>query len=186
MAPVFFDTADDFRAWLAAHAHVAHELLVGFYKVGSGKPSMTWSESVDQALCYGWIDGVRRRVDDASYTIRFTPRKRDSIWSAVNIDKMTRLRTAGLMTPAGDAAFAHRTEERSRIYLHERTEPAELPPEALALFRANAAAWDYFASCPPGYRQQMLHRIVSAKRQATRDQRLATLIAACGEKRRLV
>ena len=177
--PVYFETADQFRAWLAAHAHTATELLVGFRKVGSGMASMRWSESVDQALCYGWIDGVRKRVDDDSYTISFTPRQPRSIWSAVNIEKVATLRAQGLMTPAGEAAFALRSEARSVVYAHERSTPAELPPEAEALFRRNAAAWAYFASCPPGYRRQVLHGIASAKKQETRDARLARLIAAC-------
>ena len=182
---VYFETAEQFRAWLAAHAHAATELLVGFRKVGSGLPSMRWSESVDQALCYGWIDGVRRRVDEDSYTIRFTPRQARSIWSAVNIDKVAALRAAGLMTPAGEAVFALRSEARSHVYSHERSAPAELAPEAAALFRQNVAAWAYFGACPPGYRQRMLHLVVSAKKQGTRDGRLARLIEACSAGRRL-
>lgn len=183
--PVYFETAQHFRAWLAAHAHVAAELLVGFRKVGSGLPSMRWSESVDQALCFGWIDGVRKRVDDDSYTIRFTPRKPRSIWSGVNIDKVATLRAAGLMTPAGEAAFALRSEARSQVYAYERAAPAELSLEAAALFRENAAAWAYFEACPPGYRQRMLHSIISAKKPETRDGRLARLIEACAAGRRL-
>lgn len=184
-SPVFFDTAEDFRAWLAAHAQEANELLVGFHKVGTGTPCMTWSESVDQALCYGWIDGVRKRVDDATYTIRFTPRKAGSIWSAVNIDKVAKLREQGLMTAAGEAAFAQRSEHRSRVYSHERTTDAELPPEDLARFRRHEAAWAFFEACPPGARKRMLHVVTSAKKPETRAARLDRLIAACAEGRRL-
>ena len=184
-SPVFFETAEDFRAWLAAHAHETKELLVGFHKVGTGKPCMTWSDSVDQALCYGWIDGVRKRVDDATYTIRFTPRKAGSIWSAVNIDKVAKLREQGLMTPAGEAAFAQRSEDRSRVYSHERETPAELSPEDLARFQRHKAAWAFFESCPPGARKRMLHVVTSAKRPETRAARLDRLIAACAEGRRL-
>jgi uncharacterized protein YdeI (YjbR/CyaY-like superfamily) len=183
--PVFFENAEDFRAWLAAHAHKATELLVGFHKVGTGNPCMTWSESVDQALCYGWIDGVRKRVDDATYTIRFTPRKAGSIWSAVNIDKVATLREQGLMTPAGEAAFAQRSEDRSRVYSHERETPAELSPEDLARFRRHKAAWAFFEACPPGARKRMLHVVTSAKKPETRAARLDRLIAACAEGRRL-
>ena len=114
--PTFFPTAADFRRWLASHAANASELLVGFHKVGSGQPSMSWSESVDEALCFGWIDGVRRRIDDASYTIRFTPRKAGSIWSAINIAKVERLQREGHLTPAGAAAFERRTDARSKGY----------------------------------------------------------------------
>jgi len=183
--PVYFDDAGAFRAWLAAHAHEAAELLVGFHKVGSGRPGMSWSESVDQALCYGWIDGVRKRVDDERYTIRFTPRKPGSIWSAVNIDKVAKLREQGLMAPAGEAAFARRSEERSRVYSHERETPAELSTAELARFRAQPAAWTYFDGCPPGYRRRMLHQITSAKKPETRAARLERLIDACAAGRRL-
>ena len=184
-APVFFEDAQAFRAWLATHAHDARELLVGFHKVGTGKPCMSWSESVDQALCFGWIDGVRKGVDDATYTIRFTPRKAGSIWSAVNIDKVAKLRAQGLMTPAGEAAFALRSEDRSRVYSHERTTDAELAPEDLARFQRHKAAWTYFEACPPGYRKRMLHVVTSAKKPETRAARLERLIDACAQGRRL-
>jgi uncharacterized protein YdeI (YjbR/CyaY-like superfamily) len=184
-APVFFEDAAQFRAWLAAHAHEARELLVGFHKVGTGKPSMRWSDSVDQALCYGWIDGVRKGIDEDSYTIRFTPRKAGSIWSAVNIDKVAKLREQGLMTPAGEAAFAQRSEARSRVYSHERETPAELEPADLARFKRHKAAWAYFEACPPGYRKRMLHVVTSAKKPETRAARLDRLIEACAEGRRL-
>jgi uncharacterized protein YdeI (YjbR/CyaY-like superfamily) len=183
--PVFFERPEDFRAWLTAHAHEANELLVGFHKVGTGKRCMTWSESVDQALCYGWIDGVRKGVDDATYTIRFTPRKPGSIWSAVNIDKVAKLRAQGLMTPAGEAAFAQRSDNRSRVYSHERETPAELSPEDLARFQRHKTAWAFFEACPPSARKRMLHVVVSAKKPETRAARLDRLIEACAEGRRL-
>jgi uncharacterized protein YdeI (YjbR/CyaY-like superfamily) len=183
--PTYFEDAAAFRAWLAAHAHREKELLVGFHKVGSGRPSMSWPESVDQALCYGWIDGVRRRIDDERYSIRFTPRKPGSIWSAVNIDKIARLREQGLMTPAGEAAWAGRSEDRSRVYAYEQEAPPELAAAELALFQAEPAAWAYFESCPPGYRRQMLHRVCSAKKPETRAARLARLIGECAAGRRM-
>jgi uncharacterized protein YdeI (YjbR/CyaY-like superfamily) len=184
-SPVFFEDASEFRAWLAAHAYEARELLVGFHKVGTGKPCMKWAESVDQALCYGWIDGVRKGVDADTYTIRFTPRKAGSIWSAVNIDKIAKLREQGLMTPAGEAAFALRSEHRSRVYSHERETPAELEPADLARFKRHKAAWAFFEACPPSYRKRMLHVVTSAKKPETRAARLERLIAACAEGRRL-
>lgn len=185
MTPVFFADAAAFRAWLAAHAGTATELLVGFHKVGTRRPCMSWSESVDEALCFGWIDGVRRRIDDDRYSIRFTPRKRDSIWSVVNIAKMDKLRAEGKMTPAGEAAFAHRKEEKSGVYSHERQDEPELSDEELARFRQDEAAWTYFGTVPPGYRRTVLHWIASAKRVETRAGRLARLMQACAAGTRL-
>lgn len=177
--PVFFASDSDFRDWLAQHAHSASELLVGYYKVGSGRPSMNWSDSVDQALCYGWIDGVRKRIDDEAYQIRFTPRRPGSIWSAINIAKMERLQALGWMTEAGMAAYAGRSAERSVIYAYEQAATANLLPEEWARFEADAAAWAWWQKAPPSYRKQLLHRIVSAKRPETRAKRLGDLIAAC-------
>lgn len=185
MNPSFFADAEGFRAWLAAHAATATELLVGFHKVGSGQPCMSWSESVDEALCFGWIDGVRRRIDDDTYSIRFTPRKRDSIWSVVNIAKMDKLRAAGKMTPAGEAAFACRKEAKSGIYAHERLDAPELSEQELARFRQDPAAWTYFEAVPPGYRKTVLHWITSAKKAETRAGRLAKLVQACAAGTRL-
>ncbi len=185
VAPKFFKTPQHFNIWLAAHAASELELLVGFYKVNSGQPSMTWSESVDEALCYGWIDGVRKRIDDASYTIRFTPRKTTSIWSAVNINKFNDLQQQGRMTPAGEKAFSHRTEAKSRIYAFEQAESAELSAEELIAFQREKAAWAYFEACPPGYKKQMLHRVATAKRAETRAARLAKLVEACKKGERI-
>jgi uncharacterized protein YdeI (YjbR/CyaY-like superfamily) len=184
-APRFFATAAAFGAWLKAHAAQERELLVGFHKVGSGRPSMTWPEAVDEALCVGWIDGVRKRVDEHTYTIRFTPRKPGSIWSAINIAKVQRLQAEGRMTEAGLQAFAQRTEARSVVYSYEQAEAAELSPDELRAFKRHKAAWAYFEACPPGYRHQMLYRVTSAKKAQTRQRRLDLLIAACSEGRRL-
>ena len=183
--PLFFPDAQAFRGWLEANAASASELLVGFHKVSSGRPSMSWSESVDEALCFGWIDGRRKRIDDASYTIRFTPRKAGSIWSAVNIAKMEQLRAAGRMTPAGERAFALRTEARSGVYSHEQAQAAALTAQETAAFQVDAPAWAYFETLPPGYRKQVLHWITTAKKPETRAARLAKLMQACAAGKRL-
>src|SRR2546423_6773539 len=139
--PSFFKTADAFRSWLEKHASTESELVVGFYKRSTGLPSMTWSESVDEALCHGWIDGVRANIDEASYQIRYTPRKPGSIWSAINIEKVHVLEAQGRMTEAGRRAFAHRTEAKSKIYSYEQDAAAKLSPEDEAAFRKNKHAW---------------------------------------------
>ena len=185
MTPTFFTNAPAFRTWLAANAATAAELLVGFYKVGSEQPCMSWSESVDEALCFGWIDGRRKRIDDDSYAIRFTPRRPTSIWSVVNIAKIDKLRAEGKMTAAGEAAFAHRTEAKSGVYSHERADVSELSGAELALFGSDPVAWDYFTGAPPGYRKTVLHWIAGAKREDTRAGRLAKLMAACAARTRL-
>lgn len=184
--PTFFATPQAFREWLERHAASAPELLVGFHKVGSGRPSMGWSESVDEALCFGWIDGIRRRIDEHTYSIRFTPRKPSSIWSAVNIAKVEQLQAAGRMTAAGLAAFAHRKADKSAIYSHEQAGVAELPVALQRAFQRNKAAWRYFQeSTPPSYRKVMLHWVTSAKRDATREARFAQLMAACAAGERI-
>jgi uncharacterized protein YdeI (YjbR/CyaY-like superfamily) len=183
--PTFFAAAADFRVWLERHHATAVELIVGFRKVGSGQASMTWPESVDEALCFGWIDGVRKRIDDASYQIRFTPRKPGSIWSRVNVDKVQALQANGRMRPAGIAAFEARSESKTGIYAFERQAPAELSEAETRRFKHSKAAWNYFESCPPGYRKVMLHWVVSAKQAPTRDRRLSQLIDACAEQRRM-
>ncbi|MDB4947472.1 MAG: hypothetical protein JWM27_121 [Gemmatimonadetes bacterium] len=176
MTPTFFATPEDFRAWLAAHHDTERELLVGFHKVGSGRPSITWPQSVDQALSFGWIDGVRRRIDDDSYSIRFTPRKPRSTWSAVNIKRMGELAEAGLVHAAGAAAFEARAEDRSGIYAYEQRGTVELSPEYEAQFRADGNAWAYFQARPAWYRKTALWRVMSAKKEETRAKRLASLI----------
>jgi len=176
MNPTFFATPDEFRAWFEARHDSETELLVGFYKKGTGRPSITWPESVDQALCFGWIDGVRRSVDTDSYSIRFTPRKARSIWSAVNIKRAKELRDLGLMYPNGLNAFEQRAAERSAIYAYEQRHAAALDEAAEQQFRANQQAWDFFQAQPPSYRKTALWWVISAKREETRLKRLATLI----------
>jgi uncharacterized protein YdeI (YjbR/CyaY-like superfamily) len=183
--PKFFSFAIDFRHWLSSHAASETELLVGFYKVGSGRPSMTWSESVDEALCFGWIDGVRRRIDEQGYSIRFTPRKTTSIWSAINISKFERLSLEGRMTAAGAEAFSHRKEAKSKVYAYERETEAELSGSELKLFRRQRAAWTYFETTPPSYKKVVLHWITTAVKTETRASRLAKLLDACANRERL-
>lgn len=178
-SPTFFAAPAAFRQWLQAHAASSSELIVGFHKVASGQACMTWSESVDEALCFGWIDGVRRRIDDHTYSIRFTPRKPSSIWSAVNIAKMEQLQTAGRMTPAGLQAFARRKADKSAIYSHEQARPAELPAPQLREFQRHKKAWQFFDATPPGYKKTLLHWVTSAKRPETQAARFAQLLAAC-------
>ena len=146
---------------------------------------MTWPESVEVALCFGWIDGIRRRIDDLAYSIRFTPRRRTSNWSAVNITTAEELIAAGRMQPAGLAAFQAREDRRSKVYAYERPAPAALTPEESAAFQSHELAWSYFESCPAGYRRVILHWISSAKRQETRARRLGQLIEACHNRLRL-
>ena len=183
--PRFFPTAADFRAWLHANHDRMTELVVGFHRKGSGKPSITWPESVDEALCYGWIDGVRRSLDEHSYTIRFTPRKASSNWSKVNIAKAEALLAAGKMMPAGVAAWQRRDPVRSGIYSFERQEPAAFDATMERRFKANRAAWKFFGAQPAGYRRLATHYVVSAKRPETREKRLATLIECSARGERL-
>ncbi len=184
MKPKFFKTPADFRKWLAANHDSAAELIVGFYKKDSGKASITWPESVDQALCFGWIDGIRRSIDDVSYSIRFTPRRPRSIWSAVNIKRANELTEQGLMQPAGLKAFEARKENRSGIYGYEQRS-AELPAEYEKKLKQNSKAWKFFHAQPPGYRKLMQWRIVSAKKEETRRKRLQTLIDYCAREERM-
>ncbi|MBK9742267.1 MAG: YdeI/OmpD-associated family protein [Saprospiraceae bacterium] len=167
MTPLFFATQDEFRQWLEANHDKESALIVGFYKVNAGNPSMTWSESVDQALCFGWIDGVKHSIDQESYQIRFTPRKKNSIWSAVNIKKVEGLIEKGLMRNAGLVSFNHRTEDKSKIYSFENEE-VKFSPELEAIFKSNKAAWDYFQSLAPTYRKPSSNWVMSAKQEATR------------------
>ena len=184
MTPTFFATQEDFRTWLDQNHQKESELLVGFYKVKSSKPSMSWSESVDQALCFGWIDGVRKSIDAESYTIRFTPRKKNSIWSAVNIKKMEVLTKSGLMKESGLKAFELRTEARSKIYSHEK-EPALLTSTFEKHFKENEIAWNYFHQQAPSYRKVMIHWIMSAKQEKTRITRLEKTIQISAEQKRM-
>lgn len=184
MKPRFFETPERFREWLEKNHDKEDVLLVGFYKRESGRPSMTWSESVDAALAFGWIDGVRKRVDDIRYTIRFTRRRPRSIWSAINIAKAKELIERGRMHPAGMKAFEKRDEKRSAIYSYERAMPAFAPADEKR-FRANKDAWKYFSEQPPGYRKLATYWVVSAKKDETRARRLDKLIDISAQKKRL-
>jgi uncharacterized protein YdeI (YjbR/CyaY-like superfamily) len=179
----FFASPEEWRAWLAEHHDAEPEVLVGYWKRGTGRASLTWQESVDEALCFGWIDGVRRRIDDERYTIRFTPRKPASRWSLVNVARVAELTEAGLMHPAGRAAFEARTAEGT--YSYEQRDEAAFDPERERRFRAAAAAWAWFEAEAPGYRRTATHWVMSAKRDATRDRRLAALIADSAAGRRI-
>jgi len=180
MEPKFFATPAAWREWLEKHHDKRQELLVGFYRKNSGHPSITWPESVDVALCFGWIDGVRRRIDSASYSIRFTPRKPRSIWSAVNINRVEELTRQALMNPAGLKAFEAREEKRSAIYAFEQ-KSIEFEAAQEKQFRANPAAWRFFQSQPPWYRRTATWWVISAKREETKKQRLSTLIGDSGQ-----
>ncbi len=184
-SPTFFVNAQAFRKWLAANAASHTELLVGFRKVGSGLPSMSWPESVEEALCIGWIDGVRKRIDDESYSIRFTPRKPTSIWSAVNIGKVEKLRALGHMMRAGEQAFGHRKEHKSIVYSYEQADTAEFSVKEVNAFKREKAAWKFFEGTPPSYKKVMLHWVTTAKKAKTRASRLTALINACAAGNRL-
>src|SRR4030088_1244141 len=174
MKPTFFATAAELRAWLEENHATATALWVGFYKRGSGKPSITWQELVDEELCFGWIDGVRQGIDDVRYSNRITPRKPRSTWSAINIARANELIKLGRMRPAGLKAFERRTDDRSAIYSYEQRKAARLAPAAERKFRANTKAWTFFQTQPPGYQRTAIWWVVSAKRDETRQKRLGT------------
>jgi uncharacterized protein YdeI (YjbR/CyaY-like superfamily) len=178
--PQFFPTLTAWRVWLEAHHAERQELWVGFYKRDSGRRSISWAESVDGALCFGWIDGVRKSIDEVSYKIRFTPRKPRSTWSAINIKRVGELRELGLMHTAGLAAFEKRDSDRSAIYSYEQRKTAKLSAEYEKKFRANAAAWKFFQSQPPWYQRTSAYWVISAKKEATRLSRLDRLIGDSG------
>lgn len=175
--PSFFPTPADFRRWLEGNHDSAAELFVGFYKKDSGKPSITWQESVEEALCFGWIDGVRRSLGPESYSIRFSPRRRGSIWSSVNIKAAERLIESGRMLPAGLKAFQARIPDKSGIYAFEQRNDPHLPPDMDSEFKSHSEAWAFFQSQPQGYRRLALWWIVSAKQDSTRLKRLQALIS---------
>jgi uncharacterized protein YdeI (YjbR/CyaY-like superfamily) len=183
MKPKFFSDQHKFRAWLQKYHGAKTELLVGFYKVNSGKASMTWSQSVDQAICFGWIDGVRRTIDDKSYSIRFTPRKQNSIWSAINIKKVADLTKAGSMTNAGKIAFARKKDHLTNLYSHEK-EPAILDSKYEKQFKKNKKAWSFFSTQAPSYKKVITHWIMSAKKEETQKQRLKKAIDISSEQKR--
>lgn len=184
MTATFFETQDDFRKWLDEHHEKETEIIVGFYKVNSGKPSMNWSQSVDQALCFGWIDGVRRSIDEESYCIRFTPRRSKSIWSEININKVDALTKAGLMKPAGLKAFSFMTENKSKIYSYEN-ESVFLDSDFEKQFKENEIAWDFFMKQAPSYKKAVLRWMMSAKQEKTRLSRLEKIIKESGQQKRV-
>ena len=176
MKPKFFPSSSAWHAWLEEHHEKHEELWVGFHKVGSGKPSITWPEAVDGALCFGWIDGVRKSLGETSYVIRFTPRRERSVWSAVNIKRVAELTTMGLMRPRGVQAFERRTGNRSEIYAYEQRKGAKLSSGYEKQFRANKKAWKFFWAQPPWYQRTASWWVISAKKEETRVKRLAQLI----------
>jgi uncharacterized protein YdeI (YjbR/CyaY-like superfamily) len=184
--PVFFDTPEALRAWFAAQHTTAPEIVLGFFKKGSGQRGVSYAEALDEALCYGWIDGVRKRLDDARFTIRFTPRRPGSIWSAVNIKRAEELAAQGRLQPAGLAAFNARAAARERQYSYEAgAAERELDEASRATFMAQPAAWAFFEAQPASYRRVASWWVVSAKRPETRQRRLTTLIEASAAGQRL-
>ena len=185
MTPTFFANQSEFRKWLEKNHAKETALLVGFYKVSSKRPSMNWSQSVDEALCFGWIDGVRKSIDEESYSIRFTPRKKNSIWSGVNIKKVEELSKHGLMRPTGLAIFAFRQEHKSKIYAFEN-ETQTLSPAYEKKFKANKKAWEFFNNQAPSYKKVVLHQIMTAKQEKTQLSRLEKLITASESGKRIL
>lgn len=184
MKPKFFPTQSDFRQWLEENHETETEIIVGYYNIKSGKVGMTWNESVDQALCFGWIDGVRRKIDEESYCNRFTPRKPNSNWSAVNIKKVEELTKKGLIKPAGIAAFEKRKEDKSEVYSYEN-KPTDFPTKFEKIFRKNEKAWAFFNKQPNGYKRTIMYWILSAKQEKTQLSRLEKLIIESEKEKRL-
>jgi len=184
MTPTFFETPAKFRAWLKRHHQAADELIVGFYRKDSGRKSITWQEAVDEALCFGWIDGIRRKHSEIAYSNRFTPRRPRSNWSAINIARVAELTKQKRMTPAGLAAFEKRSAARSRIYNYEQQDLPSFPPEIEKKFKKNKKAWAFFLTLPPYYRKGETRWITGAKQEETRLRRLDKVIAACESGRR--
>jgi uncharacterized protein YdeI (YjbR/CyaY-like superfamily) len=181
----FFSRPIDFRIWLEKNHATAKELWVGFYRKDSGRPSVTWPESVDEALCFGWIDGIRKRIDAESYKIRFSPRRAASYWSLINIARVEELTRAGRMRPSGLKAFARRTPERSGYYSYENRKTTKLDRRVEKQIRASPAAWKFFQAQPPSYRQNITSWLMSAKKEETRTRRLAKLIEQSARGKRL-
>ena len=182
--PTYFASAAEFRRWLKRNHAKSQELLVGFHRRETGRPSMTWPESVDEALSFGWIDGVRKRIDEVSYTIRFTPRRASSIWSAINIARMAELEKLGKLTDAGRAAFARKSEKRTARYSFENA-PRQFDPADEKRFRANRKAWAFFSTQAPSYQRVATFWVTSAVREETRQRRLNTLIEDSANGRRI-
>jgi uncharacterized protein YdeI (YjbR/CyaY-like superfamily) len=175
--PIFFETPEQLRDWLDEHHETADDVFVGAWKKSTGKPSLTWPQIVEEALCVGWIDSIRRSVPGDGWSIRLTPRRKGSNWSAVNVAKIAELRKAGRLRPAGEAAFAARRADRTAIYSFEQPGQPSLVPDEEARFRRDEAAWAWFSAKSPSFRKQAIHWVISAKRPETRERRLATLIA---------
>ena len=176
MKPTFFKTQADWRKWLEKNHASETELIVGFYKKSSGKHSIVWTESVDEALCFGWIDGIRKSLGEEAYQIRFTPRKRTSIWSAINIKRIQELMKLGLVAPAGKKIFDERNEKKQQLYSFEQENIAFTSAQEKR-FKLNKKAWKYFEAMPMSYRRPATWWVISAKQEATREKRMATLIA---------
>lgn len=181
----FFDTAADLRAWFEANHETAPELFVGYWKKGSGRSGVSHPEAIEQALCFGWIDSIGRRVDDRAYQVRFTPRRPRSVWSAVNVAKITELTGRGLMHPAGTKAFEARKPDQTAVYSYEQPDGVELTEEQIAQFRANPAAWTWYGDQSASYRKAAVHWVTSAKRADTRERRMAQLISDSAAGRRV-
>jgi uncharacterized protein YdeI (YjbR/CyaY-like superfamily) len=184
MKPIFFETPAAFRAWLKKNHKTADEIIVGFYRKDSGKKSITWSEAVDEAICFGWIDGIRRKHSEIAYSNRFTPRRPASNWSAINIAKVAELTRQKRMEPAGIVAFEKRTEAKSRVYSYEQKDEPIFDPQLAKIFKANKTAWEFFCGLSPYYRQLETRWVHGAKQEATRLRRLEKLIEACANRRR--
>jgi uncharacterized protein YdeI (YjbR/CyaY-like superfamily) len=182
--PTFFETPAAFRAWLKKNHKTADELIVGFYRKDSGNPSITWQQAVDEALCFGWIDGIRRKHSEIAYSNRFTPRRPKSNWSAINIARVEALTKEKRMQPAGLAAFAKRTEAKSRVYTYEQKDEPVFDPAYAKIFKANKTAWEFFCGLAPYHKKLETRWVHSAKQEATRLRRLEKLIAVCQEHRR--
>jgi uncharacterized protein YdeI (YjbR/CyaY-like superfamily) len=185
LKPLFFPSPSAWHAWLEKHHAEITELWVGLYKRDSGRPSITRPEAVDGALCFGWIDGIRKSIDETSYKIRFTPRKPRSIWSAVNVKRAAELSAMGLMHPAGLSAFQKREGKRSEIYSYEQRKGAKLPAALKRIFSRNQDAWNFFQAQPPGYQRVCTWWVISAKKEETKLKRLAALIEHSQHERRI-
>ncbi len=182
--PIFFEHPAEFRKWLEGNHKTETEVFVGYYRISTKKQCMNWSESVDEAICFGWIDGIRRKIDEVSYCNRFTPRKAKSNWSAVNIKKVEELLKAGKMTSSGISAFEKRTEAKSAMYSYEN-KPEKLDSALESRFQENSTAWDFFNLQSQSYQKMMFYWVMSAKQETTRFSRLEKLIGSCERGERL-
>lgn len=185
MDPIYFQDQHEFRKWLEENHNKEPEVIVGYYKVKTMKPSMTWSQSVDQAICFGWIDGIRRSIDQDKYCIRFTPRKPNGIWSNINIKKVEELERKGLMKREGIVAFNERKKSKSGLYSFEQESISKLDDSFKSIFKTNNRAWDFYIKQAPSYQKTTTHWIMSAKQETTRIARLHKLIKACENKSRI-